>query len=131
MTLTRSSLHLCLNQVCNAMENLLTVAEAAKQLKIAPSTVRLHLKQGLLRGKKQGRQWRVFESALLGASAPRKTRQDAATKGFLFQRKTKVYAVSGALSDALAQIAAARAQLTTGTPMDAAHDLALLRGELS
>jgi hypothetical protein len=40
-----------------------------------------------------------------------------------------VYAVQGALSDALAQIKAARAQLTTGVSMNAARDLAELRGE--
>ena len=45
-------------------------------------------------------------------------------------REVRVYAVSGALSDALAQIVVARAQLTTGTPMDAARDLASLRGEI-
>ena len=107
------------------MENLLTVEQAARRLKIAPNTVRLHLNQGLLRGKKQGRQWRIFESALTEASAPQKIGQ-----GAMPEREVKIYAVSGALSDALAQIAAARSQLTTGTPMDAARDLALLRGEI-
>ena len=102
------------------MENLLTVEQAAKRLKIAPNTVRLHLNQGLLRGKKQGRQWRIFESAL----------SETSSQASAPSREVKVYAVSGALSDALAQIAAARAQLTTGTPMDAARDLAELRGGL-
>jgi excisionase family DNA binding protein len=101
------------------MENLLTVEQAAKRLKIAPNTVRLHLNQGILRGKKQGRQWRIFESALNEVGAP----QNSAP-----EREVRVYAVRGTLSDALAQIAAARAQLTTGVSMDAARDLAEMRG---
>lgn len=103
------------------MENLLTVEQAARQLKIAPNTVRLHLNQGLLRGKKQGRQWRVFESALSEVAASRPTAHG---------REVKVYAVRGTLCEALAQIAAARSQLTTGTAMDAARDVAELRGEI-
>lgn len=101
------------------MENLLTVEQAAKRLKIAPNTVRIHLNQGLLRGRKQGRQWRVFESALGEAGAREETAPG---------REVKVYAVQGTLSDALAQIAAARVQLTTGTAMDAARDVTELRG---
>jgi hypothetical protein len=78
------------------------------------------LNRGILRGKKQGRQWRVFESALIENNAQKHTAPE---------REVTVYAVQGALSDALAQIKAARAQLTTGVSMNAARDLAELRGE--
>lgn len=46
------------------MEMLLTVEQAADRLKLHPLTVRIHLRNGLLRGIKRGRQWRVPESAL-------------------------------------------------------------------
>ncbi len=103
------------------MENLLTVEQAARRLKLAPNTVRLHLNQGILRGKKQGRQWRVFESAVLETGASQPTAPE---------HEVKIYAVPGALSEALAQIVAVRAQLATGISMDAARDLAELRGEI-
>lgn len=52
-------------------EQYLTIEQAAARLHVHPVTVRRHLKSGLLRGKKQGKLWRVPESALSeGESAP-------------------------------------------------------------
>ena len=45
-------------------EQFLTVEQAARRLRVHPMTVRRHLKSGLLRGRKQGKLWRVAESAL-------------------------------------------------------------------
>ncbi len=45
-------------------EQFLTVEQAARRLHVHPMTVRRHLKSGLLRGRKQGKLWRVAESAL-------------------------------------------------------------------
>jgi len=48
-------------------EQYLTIEEAASRLHVHPVTVRRHLKSGLLRGRKQGKLWRVPESALTEA----------------------------------------------------------------
>ena len=45
-------------------EQFLTVEQAATRLRIHPMTVRRHLRSGTLRGRKQGKLWRVPESAL-------------------------------------------------------------------
>ena len=45
-------------------EQFLTVEQAATRLHIHPMTVRRHLRRGTLRGMKQGKLWRVAESAL-------------------------------------------------------------------
>ena len=45
-------------------EQFLTIEQAAARLQVHPITVRRHLKSGILRGKKQGKLWRVPESAL-------------------------------------------------------------------
>ncbi len=45
-------------------ENLLTVDQAAARLQLSPTSVRIHLRGGKLRGVKRGRAWRVPESAL-------------------------------------------------------------------
>lgn len=46
-------------------EELLTVKEAAKRLKIHPQTIRRWIRRGLLRASKVGpRQWRIRESDL-------------------------------------------------------------------
>lgn len=45
-------------------ENLLTVEQAAQRLQLSPTSVRIHLRGGKLRGLKRGRAWRVPESAL-------------------------------------------------------------------
>lgn len=45
-------------------EHFLTIEQAAARLQVHPITVRRHLKSGILRGKKQGKLWRVPESAL-------------------------------------------------------------------
>ncbi len=45
-------------------ENLLTVDQAAQRLQLSPTSVRIHLRGGKLRGVKRGRAWRVPESAL-------------------------------------------------------------------
>ena len=49
-------------------ETLLTVEQAAERLSVHPITVRRHLRNGLLRGVKRGRLWRVPESALTEAT---------------------------------------------------------------
>jgi len=46
------------------MEQLHTVDEAAKFLRICPKTVREHLKAGKMRGVKIGRFWRIKSVAL-------------------------------------------------------------------
>ena len=45
-------------------EQFLSIEQAAERLHVHPVTIRRHLKSGLLRGKKQGKLWRVPESAL-------------------------------------------------------------------
>ncbi len=45
-------------------ENLLTVEQAAQRLQLSPTSIRIHLRGGKLRGVKRGRAWRVPESAL-------------------------------------------------------------------
>jgi excisionase family DNA binding protein len=47
------------------MEQILTVDEAAEQLKVRPETVRRLLSQGKLPGNKVGRAWRIPEGELL------------------------------------------------------------------
>lgn len=54
-------------------ENLLTVDQAAVRLQLSPTSVRIHLREGKLRGVKRGRAWRIPENALL-EPAPRKRR---------------------------------------------------------
>lgn len=101
------------------METLLSVAQVAARLGLSPNTVRVHLSRGVLRGIKRGRQWRVPESALTEVARAEP------------EREVRVFAVTGSLSEALAKIAAARDELQAATsgPLDAAHDLAILRGE--
>jgi acetyl-CoA synthetase len=43
-------------------DELLTVQEVSKRLKLTPLTIRRMLRMGTLRGTKVGRVWRVFES---------------------------------------------------------------------
>jgi excisionase family DNA binding protein len=50
--------------VINMAEAFLTVEQAARQLQVAPYTLRDWLKSGRLRGVKLGREWRVPERAL-------------------------------------------------------------------
>jgi excisionase family DNA binding protein len=50
--------------VINMAEAFLTVEQAARQLQVAPYTLRDWLKTGRLRGIKLGREWRVPERAL-------------------------------------------------------------------
>jgi excisionase family DNA binding protein len=47
------------------MEELLTIEQAARRLKLSEQTVRIQCRTGFLRAVKRGRQWRVPESALL------------------------------------------------------------------
>lgn len=59
-------------------EQFLTVEQAASRLQVHPITVRRHLQKGLLRGIKQGRLWRVAESALSAppvSSTPKETEE--------------------------------------------------------
>ena len=101
------------------MEALLTVEQAAQRLQMTPKAIREQLARGTLRGIKRGRVWRVPESALT-------EHRDAAPA-----RDVRVFTVSGTLSEALTAIAAARDELRAATsgPLDAARDLAALRGE--
>ncbi len=52
------------------MEMLLTVEQAAERLSLHPITVRVHLRNGKLRGVKRGSVWRIPESALLETANP-------------------------------------------------------------
>ena len=45
-------------------EKLYTVDEIAGYLRLNPATVRAHLADGLIRGVRLGREWRITESAL-------------------------------------------------------------------
>jgi len=47
------------------MDDVLTVEEAAKHLKVRQETIRRLLSQGRLPGNKVGRAWRIPESALM------------------------------------------------------------------
>lgn len=70
------------------MEMLLTVEQAATRLNLHPITVRVHLRNGILRGIKRGRVWRVPESALL-ENTPKVSQWEAAA-----ERLAPVYAES-------------------------------------
>lgn len=91
------------------MEMLLTVEQAASRLSLHPFTVREHLKRGVLRGIKRGRQWRIPESAL----------NESAT----FEPSQAIERALDAAQDARAALHAA----TVG-PLDAASDLEEVRG---
>jgi excisionase family DNA binding protein len=53
------------------MEELLTIEQAARRLKLNEQTVRIQCRTGVLRAVKRGRQWRVPESALMeSATSP-------------------------------------------------------------
>lgn len=51
------------------IEELLTVEQAARRLKLSEQTIRIQCRNGVLRAIKRGRQWRVPESAVT-ESAP-------------------------------------------------------------
>ena len=46
------------------MESVLTLAEAARRLKLSERTVRKHIKAGALRASKPGRGYRITEDAV-------------------------------------------------------------------
>jgi excisionase family DNA binding protein len=87
------------------MEMLLTVEQAATRLKLHPLTVRVHLRNGLLRGVKRGRQWRVPESALT-ETTPKASQWESAA-----ERLAPIYAESLATDGELTEISQAAGEI--------------------
>ena len=62
------------------MANILTIEEAAEELKVQPKTVREWLRTGRLEGIKAGRLWRIrreeWERFLKASTTPRKVPGD-------------------------------------------------------
>ena len=60
----------------NELEDLLTVEEAARLLKVHQNTIRVRIRTGKLRAMKFGRQWRIPRRALLESLEPRSSGDD-------------------------------------------------------
>jgi excisionase family DNA binding protein len=74
---------LLLSATLSTMQNLLTIDEAAKRLKLNPETVRRQLRSGVLRGIKRGKMWRIPESAIYESGAPGSRTDEAQAQAVL------------------------------------------------
>ena len=52
------------------MKEVLSVKEAAVIMAVTPAALREYLKQGVIPGKKVGKQWRILRSELMEALKP-------------------------------------------------------------
>ena len=52
------------------MEEVLSVKEAAAIMAVTPAALREYLKQGVIPGRKVGKQWRILKNELIEALKP-------------------------------------------------------------